>query len=236
MNKRLEGRIALVTGASRGIGAAVARAFAAEGAHVVAVARTTGALEELDDDVKRLGGSATLVPCDLLQHERIDQLGAALYERFGRLDVLVGAAGMLGALSPVGHIKPKDWEQVFALNAGANYRLIRSMDPLLRQSEAGRAIFVTDGVGRQPTAYWGPYAASKAALENLALTYAGELHQTRVRVNLIDPGPVATKLREKAFPGEDPAALRKPADVAAAFVELAVADCRRHGERIVLAA
>lgn len=228
--KRLEGRVALVTGASRGIGAAVAKRFAEEGAHLILVARTTGALEEIDDAVKSVGGSATLVPLDLRDFDKIDQLGAAVFERFKRLDVLVGNAAMLGPLTPVPHIKPTDWERVMALNVTANYRLIRIFDPLLRQSETGRAIFVTSVAARKFRAYWGPYSASKAALEALVLTWAQELNKTNVRVNVLDPGPVRTSMRAEAYPGEDPQTLRTPESLTETFVALAEAACTRHGE------
>jgi NAD(P)-dependent dehydrogenase (short-subunit alcohol dehydrogenase family) len=228
---RLTGRLALVTGASRGIGAAVAKRLAAEGAHVVLLARTQGGLEEVDDAVRQAGGQATLVPLDLKNFDKIDQVGAALHQRFGRLDVLVGCAGVLGTLSPVGHVEPKVWQEAFAVNVTANYRLIRSLDPLLRQSLAGRAIFVTCAAARENTPYWGAYAASKAALETLVRIYAGEVvNTTALKVNLVDPGPVRTKLRAQAFPGEDGTGLRRPEDVTDAFVELAAAECRRHGE------
>jgi NAD(P)-dependent dehydrogenase (short-subunit alcohol dehydrogenase family) len=230
---RLAGRIALVTGASRGIGAAVARRFAAEGARLVLVARTVGGLEEVDDEVRRAGGQpATLVPLNLRKFDKIDQLGASLYERFGRLDVLVGNAGVLGTLSPLGHVQPKTWTEVLEVNLTANWRLIRSLDPLLRQSEAGRAIFVTSGVTAHAHAYWGPYAASKAALETMVRTYAAEAEKTALRVNLLDPGVVRTALRAQAFPGEDPASLPAPEAVTDAFVELAAAECTRNGELV----
>ena len=175
---RLQDRIALVTGASRGIGRAVALRFAQEGAHVIAVARTQGGLEELDDEIQMVGGTATLVPADLGDHPKIDHIGAAIFERFGRLDVLVGNAAILGILSPVGHVDPGTWDQVMRVNVTANWRLIRSFDPLLRMSESGRAIFVTSGAASHPTAYWGPYATSKAALEMMVLTYAAEVKKT----------------------------------------------------------
>ena len=230
---RLAGRIALVTGASRGLGAAVARRFAAEGARLVLVARTVGGLEEVDDAVRRAGGEpATLVPLDLRDFDRIDQLGASLYERFGRLDVLVGNAGVLGTLSPLGHVAPKTWTEVLEVNLTANWRLIRSLDPLLRQSEAGRAVFVTSGVTARAHPYWGPYAASKAALESMVRTYAAEAAKTSLRVNLLDPGVVRTALRAQAFPGEDPATLPAPETVTEAFVELAAADCTKNGELV----
>lgn len=227
---RLEGRIALITGASRGIGAAVAKCFAAEGAHVVLVARTVGGLEEVDDTIQAVGGSATLVPLDLKEFEQIDRLGAALYERYKRLDILVGNAAQLGVLSPLGHIDPPIWEEVMAVNVTANWRLIRSADPLLRASDAGRAIFVTSGVADGVFPYWGAYAASKAALEMMVRTYAGEMSKTRVRVNLLDPGEVRTAMRAQAFPGEDPMTLPHPDEIAPHFVELASPDCTRHGE------
>ena len=231
---RLAGRIALITGASRGVGAAVARRFAAEGAHLVLVARTVGGLEEVDDEIRQAGGeAATLVPLDLCELDALDRLGASLYERFGRLDVLVGNAGLLGSLSPLGHIAPQDWDQVMTVNVTANFRLIRSLDPLLRQSDAGRAIFVTSGVTAQPMAYWGAYAVSKAALESLALTYAAETEKTNVRVNLISPGVLRTAMRAKAFPGEDPESLPPPEAVAGLFVDLAEPACRRHGETVL---
>lgn len=228
---RLAGRIALVTGASRGIGAAVARRFAAEGAQLVLVARTVGGLEELDDQIRQDGGQgATLVPLDLREFDAIDRLGASLYERFGRLDVLVGNAGVLGTLSPVGHIEPPGWAEVMDINLTANWRLIRSLDPLLRRSQAGRAIFVSSGAAVAPHAYWGAYAVSKAALEMLVKTYAAELAKTDVRANLIDPGAVRTGMRAKAFPGEDPGTLRTPEAAAETFVELAEATCMKNGE------
>lgn len=230
---RLVGRIALITGASRGIGAAVARRFAAEGAHLVLVARTVGGLEEIDDAIRQAGGErATLVPLDLRDGDQIDRLGAALYERFGRLDVLVGNAGALGTLSPLAHVSPKDWEEVIAVNLTANWRLIRGLDPLLRQSEAGRAIFVTSGVGRMPIAYWGPYATSKAGLDMLVKIYAAEVAITRVRANLLDPGIVRTAMRARAFPGEDAAALRPPEAITDHFVDLAEPACTLNGERV----
>ena len=228
---RLSGRIALITGASRGIGAAVAERFAAEGAQLVLVARTVGGLEELDDKLRGIGGQgATLVPLDLREFEAIDQLGASLYERFGRLDVLVGNAGILGELSPTGHVGPGTWAEVMDINLTANWRLIRSLDPLLRQSEAGRAIFVTSGAAVRPYAYWGPYAVSKAGLEMLVKIYAAELGKTKVRANLINPGPIRTGMRAEAFPGEDPESLRPPEAITESFVDLAAADCAKNGE------
>ncbi len=227
---RLAGRIALITGASRGIGAALGVRFAREGAHVVLAARTVGGLEEVDDAVRAGGGSATLVPLDLRDFIKIDELAAALYERYGRLDILVGNAAEFGVFSPLGHIDPKLWDEVVALNLTANWRLIRAMDPLLRAAPAGRAIFVTSRLGRDAPPYYGPYAVSKAGLETLARIYAGEVARTAVRVNLIDPGIVRTRLRARIFPGEDPATLPAPDSVTDAFVELALPECTRNGE------
>ncbi|CAA7623133.1 SDR family NAD(P)-dependent oxidoreductase [Magnetospirillum sp. UT-4] len=230
---RLAGRVALVTGASRGIGRAVAKRFAAEGAEVVCVARTQGALEELDDEIAALGaGKAVLCPLDLREFDRIDQVAAALFERFGRLDVLVGNAGDIGGgLGPVGHYKPKHVAEAFDLNVIANWRLIRAFEPLLRASAAGRAMFVTSGAARAALPYWGIYAASKAALEAMVLSWAAEVERiSPLRVNLIDPGVVATRMRAIAFPGEDPTSLVQPDQVAGTFVDLAEATCTRHGE------
>jgi len=231
MAGRLAGKIALVTGASRGIGAAVAERFAAEGAHLVLAARTTGGLEEIDDKIRASGGTAaTLVPLDLRDVVKIDELAAAIYQRFGRLDILVGNAAEFGTFSPLGHIDPKLWGEIIDLNLTANWRLIRAMDPLLRAAEHGRAIFVTSGIARAPRAYWGPYAVSKAGLEALVKTYAAEIEKTRVRANLIGPGVVRTRLRARVFPGEDPMALPPPESVAEAFVQLALPECERNGE------
>lgn len=228
---RLAGRLALVTGASRGIGAAVAERFAAEGAKLVLVARTVGGLEETDDAVRRAGGQpATLLPLDLRDFDKIDQLGAALFERFGRLDILVGNAGVLGTLSPTGHIQPEVWQQVLDINLTANWRLIRSLDALLRASDAGRAVFVTSGAAAGAFPYWGAYATSKAALEMLVRTYAAEVAKTALKVNLLDPGVVRTRMRAQAFPGEDAERLATPENAAELFVELAAAECTRHGE------
>ena len=228
---RLAGRIAVITGASRGIGAAVAKRFAAEGAHVILVARTVGGLEEVDDAIRQAGGTpATLVPQDLREFDAIDRLGASLYERFGHIDVLVGNAGVLGTLGPVGHIRPNDWAEVIDINLTANWRLIRSLDPLLRQSDAGRAIFVTSGAAAHATAYWGAYAISKAALEMMVQTYAAEIGKTPVRANLIDPGAVRTAMRAQAYPGENPDDLTPPESISEAFVTLALPSCQRNGD------
>lgn len=217
----LKGKTALVTGASRGIGAAAAEALAAAGAHIIAVARTVGGLEELDDKIKAKGGTATLVPLDITDYEGIDRLGGAIYERFGKLDVLVGNAGMLGPLSPLGHIDPKQWDNVMAVNVTANWRLIRSMDPLLRAADAGRAIFMSSGAATNIKAYWGPYAVSKTALEALVRTYAEETKNTAVRVNLINPGATRTKMRAAAMPGEDPQTLPSAEEIAPDILKLA---------------
>ena len=231
LSGRLQGRVALITGASRGIGAAVARLFAKEGAHIIAVARTEGALEELDDDIKGFTGeSATLVPMDITDSEKVDQMGALIHQRFGRLDVLVGNAGILGTLSPLGHIDPKIWDQVIAVNVSANWRLLRSMDPLLRSSDAGRAIFVTSTVGAEARAYWGAYAVSKAALEMMTRTYAKEIDMTPIRVNMVNPGATRTQMRSQAMPGEDPNTLPTPEDRADVFVDLALPSCTANGE------
>lgn len=221
MSGRLAGRLALVTGASRGVGAAAARAYAAEGAHVVLVARTVGGLEEVDDAIQAAGGQATLVPLDLMDYAGIDRLAASVFERWGRLDVLLGNAAVLGQLSPVGHIQPDVWDKAFALNVTANWRLIRAFDPLLRRSDAGRAIFMTSGATRRLRAFWGVYSASKAALEALAVTYAREVEQTAIRVNLVNPGGTRTRMRAQAFPGEDPETLPPPEHICATLVRLA---------------
>ncbi len=229
---RLDGRIALITGASRGIGAAVAKRYAAEGAHVILAARTLGGLEEVDDAITAGGGHAVLVPADLTDYAKIDEMGAAVADRFGRLDVLVGNAGILGTLSPMGHIDPETWDRVMAVNLTVNWRLIRSFDPLLRASDAGRAIFVTSGAAEGSHPYWGAYATSKVALEVMARTWAGELTQTAVKVNLVNPGATRTAMRAEAFPGEDPLTLKPPEDITDLFVDLAEASCTRHGEII----
>jgi NAD(P)-dependent dehydrogenase (short-subunit alcohol dehydrogenase family) len=220
MSPPLADRIALVTGASRGIGRATALALARAGAHVVTVARTVGGLEELDDAIRSGGGSATLVPLDLKDVPGIARLAAALKERYGRLDVLVGNAGILGPLSPLDHVEPKAWDEVLAVNVSANWHLIRSMDALLKQSAGGRAVFVTSGITAHPRAYWGPYAVSKAALEVLAKTYAAETASTAIRVNLFNPGATRTRMRAAAMPGEDPAELKTVAPVAEKILEL----------------
>jgi len=217
MTTPLASRIALVTGASRGIGYATARALAKAGAHVVAVARTQGGLEELDDEIRKGGGAATLVPLNLTDFDGIARLGAALHERHGKLDILVGNAGVAGPSSPLGHIELKPWNDVMAINVSANFQLIRCMEPLLKRSDAGRAVFVTSGAASKASAYLGPYAASKAALETLVRVWARETAATAVRVNLFDPGPIRTRMRATVFPGEDPLTLDTP-DQAAEFI------------------
>jgi NAD(P)-dependent dehydrogenase (short-subunit alcohol dehydrogenase family) len=226
----LADRIALVTGASRGIGAALALYLAEAGAHVVAVARTVGGLEELDDRINAAGGSATLVPLDITDSDGIARLALALNERYGRLDVLVGNAGVLPLPSPLGHIEPKDWDNVLAVNVTANWQLIRCMDVLLQRAEAGRAVFLTSGVAHYGRAYWGPYAASKAALEATVRSYAAENATTKVRANLYAPGPTRTGMYLTAFPGVDPDTLPAPEEVAKPILPLCTADCIETGK------
>ncbi len=231
-DRSLSASIAVITGASRGLGAAAAVALAGAGAHVVLVARTVGGLEEVDDRVRAVGGSATLVPFDLNEHDKIDALAASLFERFGRTDIIVGNAGILGALTPVAHLDPKTWGKLLSLNVTANARLIRAFDPLLRNAAAGRAIFVTASAARRPEAYWGPYAATKAALEALVRSWACEVERTPVKVNLLDPGEVATGLRAQAFPGEPAGHAIDPMKLGPVFLDLALPTCRRHGQLV----
>ena len=229
MSLPLASRIALVTGASRGIGYATARALAKAGAHVVAVARTQGGLEELDDEIRSLGGSATLVPLNLTDFDGIARLGAALHERHGKLDILVGNAGVAGPSSPLGHIEMKPWNEVIAINVSANFQLIRCMEPLLKQSDAGRAVFVTSAAANRATAYLGPYAASKAALETLARVWATETASTPLRVNLFNPGPIRTRMRATVFPGEDPMTLETPEQAAEFIVPMCLPSWQETG-------
>jgi NAD(P)-dependent dehydrogenase (short-subunit alcohol dehydrogenase family) len=229
MSKPLADRIALVTGASRGIGAALALHLAEAGAHIVAVARTVGALEELDDKIRAAGSSATLVPLDVKDMDGIARLALALNERYGRLDVLVGNAGVLGPLSPLGHVEPKDWDNIFAVNVTANWQLIRTMDPLLKRAEAGRAVFITSGLSWMARAYTGAYAASKAALEQLARVYAAECASSNVRINLFGPGPTRTRMYAGGWPGVDPETLPPPEQVAKAIVPLCLPACSENG-------
>ncbi len=232
--QRFSGRIALVTGASRGIGRAAAKALAAEGAHVILTARTVGGLEEADDEIRNAGGTATLVPLDLKDFPALDRLGATIFERWGRLDALLGNAGVLGNLTPLSQLSPKVFAECLDVNVTANWRLIRSMDPLLRQSDAGRALFVTSGVVRNLRAYWGGYAMSKAALEAIALTYAAECAGTSVAVNLFNPGPLRTRMRQKAMPGEDPDSLEPPEAAAPVILDLLAPSCAKNGELVSL--
>jgi NAD(P)-dependent dehydrogenase (short-subunit alcohol dehydrogenase family) len=230
MTPPLSGRIALVTGASRGIGYATALALARAGAHVVAVARTVGGLEELDDAIRAGGGSATLVPLDLKDHEGIARLAAALNERYRRLDVLIGNAGIGGPSSPLSHVEPKAWDDVLAINVTANWQLIRHFEPLLKASDAGRVVFVSSGAAHNARAYRGPYGVSKAALEALARTFAAETQSTPVRVNLFNPGPTRTGLRAAAMPGEDPMTLPSAEEVAEKIVALALPSFTESGK------
>ncbi|WP_316861246.1 SDR family NAD(P)-dependent oxidoreductase [uncultured Cohaesibacter sp.] len=228
--KRLDGRVAVVTGASRGIGWQASLALAREGAHIIAVAKTVGALEELDDNIKELGSTATLVPLDLSDYDAIDRLGAAIYERWGKLDILLGNAGLLGPITPLTHADPeKDWEKVMAVNLTANWRLIRSLDPLLRQSEAGRALFMTSGAPHKCKPYWGIYSITKAGLEAMVRTYAGEIEKTNVRVNCFNPGPTRTGMRAKAYLGEDPMTVPHPSELTPYIVDCLLPQCAEHG-------
>lgn len=229
MTNPLDGAIALVTGASRGIGAAAAIELARLGARVVITARTQGGLEETDDAIRDLGGEATILPLDLREGEQIDAIGPTLYQRFGRLDILVHNAGAMGRLTPVAHILPDDWSDVVAVNLAASWRLIRTCDPLLRQAPAGRAAFVTESRAREPRAYWGAIGATKAGMEHLVLTWAQEVATTRLRVNLFDPGPVATRMRSNAFPGEDRSLLPRPEMVVPALAGLCLPTEQRNG-------
>ena len=229
---KLAGRIAVITGASRGIGAATAKIFAAEGAHVILVARTQGGLEEIDDEIRAAGGTATLVPMDLTDYDKIDEMGATIFERYGKLDILIANAGMLGTMGPINHIDPKIWEQTLAVNVTANWRLIRSFDPLLRQSDAGRAIFLTSFAAQVHRAYWGIYATSKAALDMMVMTYAQEILKTNVTANLFNPGKTRTIMRAEAYPGEDPETVKVPEFTASQLVDLVLPSCKLNGEII----
>jgi NAD(P)-dependent dehydrogenase (short-subunit alcohol dehydrogenase family) len=226
-------RIALVTGASRGIGRAAAVALAKAGCHVILSATTTGALEEVDDEITSAGGSASIMKLNLKHDDKIDALGPSLFQRWDRLDVLVAAGGILGRLGPLAHLPNEEWEQVIRINLTANWRLIRTLDPLLRRSEAGRALFLTSRAARKIRAYWGPYAVSKAGLEALVRTYAEEVATTPVKVNLLDPGPTRTKMRATAYPGEDVATVKPPEALVPLILELTARECEKHGEVIV---
>ena len=229
-NKPLKDRVALVTGASRGIGAAVSVRLAELGAHLILVARTKAGLEEVDDKIRSIGGTATLTPLDLSQGVKIDQLGSALFERYKKLDILIGNAGLLGTLGPINHIDPKVWQQTMDVNLTANWWLIRSLDPLLRQSSSGRAVFITSTAGHRSRAYWGVYAVSKAGLEMLVKTYAHEVEKTNINVNLFNPGGTRTRMRAEAFPGEDPMTLKTPEYVADQIVKMTLPSYAVNGE------
>ena len=232
-NINLSGKIALITGASKGIGAAVAKSYAKAGAHVVLIARNKDKLEEVDDAIRDEGGQATLIPLDLLRLDDLDKLGPTLLERFGKLDIFVGNAGLLGTLGPLPEISPREFQHVMDTNVTANFRLICTLDPLLRASDAGRAIFVSTGAGvAQGRAYWGTYSVSKAALETMVRVYAAETTKTNLRVNLIDPGSVRTDMRSQAKPGENPMSLPAPEEITPAFLNLVATSCIKHGEII----
>jgi NAD(P)-dependent dehydrogenase (short-subunit alcohol dehydrogenase family) len=230
MAPSLTDRIALVTGASRGLGFATALALAKAGAHIIAVARTQGGLEELDDEIRKAGSSATLVPLSLTDSDGIARLGAALHERHGKLDILVGNAGVAATSSPLGHVDLKPWNDMMAANLTANFQLIRCMEPLLRKSDAGRAVFVTSSAASKANAYLGPYAASKAALDTLVRVWANETAITNIRVNLFDPGPIRTRMRAAVFPGEDPMTLDTPEQAAEFIVPMCAPDWSETGK------
>jgi NAD(P)-dependent dehydrogenase (short-subunit alcohol dehydrogenase family) len=220
MSQSLAGKVALVTGASRGLGRAIALHLAKQGAHIIATARTQGGLEELDDEIKAAGSSATLVPMNITDYPAIDRLGQAIFDRWKKLDILIGNAGILGKLTPVPHIDPKTWDEAFSVNVTANYRLLRSLDPLLRLAPHGRAIFITSGQAHKCLPYWGTYSITKAALEAMVKTYAAEMTTTTVRANLFSPGPTRTNMRATAMPGEDPMSIPSAEEVAAQIVPL----------------
>lgn len=227
----LSGRVAVVTGASRGIGAAVAKGLAKAGAHVILLARTQGALEAIDDEIRSAGGSATLLPIDLgRSHKDIEKLGPSIHERFGRLDILIGNAGILGTLGPSHQVEMKQWERVMQTNYFANIRLVQSLDPLLRASDAGRVVFTSSGLAHHFMAYWGAYSASKAALNAFAKIYALETEKTKMRVNLVEPGIVDTAMLAEAFPGGFQGEMRKPEDLVRLFLDLCSPSCKQHGE------
>jgi len=228
----LSGKLALITGASRGIGAAVAKGMAQAGAHVILVARTVGGLEEVDDEIRANGGQATLLPMNLLKLEDVDKLGPTIYERFGKLDILVGNAGMLGPLKPAHQVKPKEWQNVMNLNFTANVRMVHTLDPLLRTAPAGRAVFTTSGMADMNTAYYGPYAASKAALNSFVKVYAAETLKTNMKINLLSPGMVDTAMLRDAFPQGPEGPVKQPEDVVNAFLALLSDDCEEHGQVI----
>ena len=234
MTSDLKERIALVTGASRGIGYFTALELARAGAHVVACARTVGGLEELDDAIRKEGGSATLVPFDLADMNAIDALGGAIFERWGKLDILVANAGLLGTISPIGHVEAKTFEKVMTVNVTATWRLIRSVDPLLQRSDQGRALILSSSAAHKCKPFWGPYSASKAAVEALARTWAGETERLPLRIVSVDPGATRTAMRAKAFPGEDPDTLPHPSEVARELVKLTGPDMRETGKLYIV--
>ncbi len=227
MTGRFDGKVALVTGASRGIGYAAALGLAKEGAHVIVLARTVGGLEELDDAIRAEGGSATLVPLNMKDGDGLDRLGAAIYERHGRLDVLLGNAGIMGTATPLGHLQPSVFDDVFAINVTGNFRLLRSMDPLLKASENGRALFITSTVSATP--FIAPYLASKAALTELVMSYAAETANTSVCANLLFPGPVRTKMRARYMPGENPKTVPPAATLVLTILDLLAPETRKTG-------
>jgi NAD(P)-dependent dehydrogenase (short-subunit alcohol dehydrogenase family) len=230
----LSGRIALVTGASRGIGAAVAKRLAKESAHVILLARTQGGLEEVDDEIRAAGGQATLIPLDLGKFDEVDKLGPSIAERFGRLDIFIGNAAMLGPLTPIHQVKPKEWDKTFNINVSANLRLVQTLDPLLRLSDAGRIVFTTSGLAEHALAYWGPYCVSKAAISMFTKVYAAETEKTNLRINMIAPGIVDTKMLQEAFPGGFQGTIKKPEDVANDYLQLCLPSSKKHGELISL--
>ena len=229
-SRLLEGKTALVTGASRGIGRAVAIELAYHGAHLVLQGRVAGALEETDDAIRAAGGSpATIIPLNLTQSDRVDAMGPTLFQRFGHLDIFIANAGVLGALTPLAHTTDQIWQHTMSVNLEANWRLVRTLNPLLQRAEAGRVVFVSSGAASGKKAYWGPYAVSKAGLDALAKTYAAEVACTAIKVNIINPGPIATAMRAKAFPGEDPATLPSPEQIAPMFIELCDPNLEENG-------
>ncbi|MCV3765476.1 SDR family NAD(P)-dependent oxidoreductase [Rhizobium sp. TRM95796] len=230
MNFDLNGRVALVTGASRGIGYFTALELARKGAHVIACARTVGGLEELDDAIKAEGGSATLVPFDLADMAAIDALGGAIFERWGKLDILVANAGLLGVISPIGHVEGKVFEKVMTVNVTATWRLIRSVDPLMQKSDQGRALILSSSLAHKCKPFWAPYSASKAAVEALARTWAAESERLPLKVNSVDPGGTRTAMRAQAYPGEDPTMLPHPSEVAKVIAELTGPDVTETGK------